>query len=561
MAEDIEVVGNASEKDLRRTLAEVETFRSTLRDLYPGLAVSSHQKTLLIALRDPGSFQQFAPRDGRGRRLRNVAGYFDVRPYANLMVLPMFGTRETTYQVAFHEYTHYLIYRNLRNVPGWLNEGLAEFYSTFSVESDGRRIIGKAPAGRLLTLRLLPMFPLARFLDPASVGRMADSPTGVQVFYAQAWGFVHFLMLSDKGSRQGQLLKYFEALQTAPTQADAARQAFGADMGRLSTDLSRYLERDQFPAIVVPPRPSSGPATPPAVEPLTEADAHYVQGRLLVDLRAVADAEAAIGRALAVNPTHVGARVALGRLRMLQEREAEGIQQLASAAEDAKEDFEAQYFLGEALRQTGRYEESIKQYDRTVALNRQSPDAWFGLSLATMSMGRQSQSQAAMRQVQFRYADPYWYASRAEYALGLGQNEVAARDAREYLNAAGWADEAAPYAAFIGAIAHWRLQQTAEAEALLADAARAVPPKSWVATVVQYLQGGLTEDAFLDRARDDGQRTEAHTYAGLRVLIAGNKEAARKHFLWVKERGDRNYSEYALAFAELKRLESADAAR
>ena len=35
-------------------------------------------------------------------------------------------------RVVFHEYAHYLIHRNLDAAPPmWLDEGLAEFFSTF----------------------------------------------------------------------------------------------------------------------------------------------------------------------------------------------------------------------------------------------------------------------------------------------------------------------------------------------------------------------------------------------------------------------------------------------
>ncbi len=248
------------------------------------------------------------------------------------MVLPIFASRETTYQVAFHDYTYDPIYRNLRNLPAWLNEGLAEFYSTFSVESDGRRIIGRAPAGRLLTLRLQPMFTLSKFLDPQTVSRIAESPTGIQVFYAQAWAFVHFMMLSDKGNRQGQVLKYLEALQTAPTRADAARQAFGTDLSRLDADLHRYIERDQFPAIVVPPPQSKAASAAATVQPLSEAEALHLQGRLLVDLGAAKEAEAVLGRALSVESAHVPSRVALARVRLQQDRQTDAVEMLEAAA-------------------------------------------------------------------------------------------------------------------------------------------------------------------------------------------------------------------------------------
>lgn len=549
------MVGNASEKDLRRILAEVQNFRNALHRLLPGVNFGSDRKTILIGIRDPASFQRFAPRDGRGRRQQGVGGYFIVLPYGNVMVLPMYANREVTYQVTFHEYVHYLIYRNMRNVPTWLHEGLAEFYSTFFVDGDGRGIVGRAPAKWIKTLRSRPLVPLARFLDSETWTRLFNDAMATEILYAQSWAFVHFMTLSDNGSRQGQILRYLEAMQTASSQAAAAKQAFGTDLARLGEDLEQWVRRFQLPAIAIPPaeQASGGVAT---VEPLTEADALHLQGRLLAELRATEDADEMLSKALIAAPGHLGARVALGRVRLQQERRDEGIDLLTAAAAEAEGEFEAQYYLAAALGTARRHEESIKAYDRALTINGQSPDAWFGLSVAALAMNRVSQSEAAMRQVQGRYSDPSWYFSRARFALGRGLNEAAARDIGEYLTQAGWGDDSAPYAAFIGAIAHWRLNQPAEADALLVAAERAARPKSWTSIVVQYLRNQLADDAFLDRAKHNGQRTEAHAYIGVRLLLAGRIEDARKHFVWVKTRGDRNYTEYDLALAELERLDT-----
>lgn len=552
---DVEVIGNASEKDLRRTLEEVQNFRDTLRRLLTTVDFGSDQKTVLIVLRDAQTFQRFAPRDGRGRKRVNVAGYFGAQPYANVMVLPIYAQREFTYEVAFHEYVHFLIYRNLRNVPRWLNEGLAEFYSTFFVDSDGRAVIGRAPEGRVATLMIRPMLSLSKFLEPETSARLFDNPQATDLFYAQAWAFVHFMTLSDKGARQGQILKYLQALQTSSSHLDAARQAFGTDLNRLSADLERYVHRSELPALVLP-RSEKQAADAVVITALPETDAWHVQGRLLTDVGATEDAEEALAKALAAAPGHRGARIALGRVRLQQERRDEAVEILTGVAAEAADDFEPQYYLGTALAAVHRYEESLKAYDRAVAINPQSPLAWFGLSHAAIALKRDSHADAAMRQVQGRHSDPSWYYTRAQFALGLGRNELAVRDINQYLTLAGWADESAPYAAFIGAIAHWRLSQPAEADALLASASRATSPKSWTATVVQYLQGHLNDEAFLDRARDNGQRTEAHAYIGVRLLLAGRKDEARKHLVWVKTQGDRNYTEYGLALAELERLDA-----
>ena len=549
--DDLEAVGNAPEKDLRRALEEVHRFRGTLLALMPGLKTRSPERTLLVVLRGWDDFQRFAPRDGRGRR-REVGGYFYTAPDGNFMVLPRQADRDATFVTIFHEYTHYLVYRNLHQIPTWLNEGLADLYSTFYVNNDGKVIIGRAPPGRVQALQGRSLLPLARLLDPETSTRLFENEQDTALFYSQAWAFVHFMSFGDKGNRRGQILKYLNGLQTLPP-LEAAKAAFG-DLAQVDSQLRTYTRLYQLPAIALNVR-QTGAELAGRTEPMTEAEALHVQARLLLDMGASGEAEETLGRALKLDPGHLRARVALGRLRMRQDREAEAIALLRELAETHADDFEVQYQLGAALFSEGDYEDSLKSYDRAVALNRHSPSAWYGVSTSALALKRAPHANAAMRRVQDLYWDPSWYFGRAQFALGIGSNDAAAADVQEYLRVAGWGDTSAPYAAFIGVIAHWRLEQPSQADALLSGAARVVRPQSWAATVVQYLQGALTDAALLDRADDNGQRTEAHAYIGVKHLLAGRREEARKHFSWVKERGDRNYTEYGLAIAELKRLD------
>jgi hypothetical protein len=56
-----------------------------------------------------------------------------------------------------------------------------------------------------------------------------------------ASGFEHFMTLSDNGNRQGQILRYLEAMKTASSQATAAKEAFGTDLARLGEDLEHFV--------------------------------------------------------------------------------------------------------------------------------------------------------------------------------------------------------------------------------------------------------------------------------------------------------------------------------
>ena len=79
---------------------------------------------------------------------------------------------------------------------------------------------------------------------------------------------------------------------------------------------------------------------------------------------------------------------------------------------------------------------------------------------------------------------------------------------------------------------------------------------TWTAKVLDYMQRKTTAAAFLASATNDGERTEAHTYIGFDDALGGRRDAAIAHFRWVKDKGSRNFVEYPIAAAELKRLEA-----
>lgn len=96
---------------------------------------------------------------------------------------------------------------------------------------------------------------------------------------------------------------------------------------------------------------------------MTGTDAQYVQRRLLLDMGATEEAEETIARTLSLDPRHLAAREALGRSQ-------------------------------------GKYQGSLESDERAIALNRESPAGWYGLSAPALALNRTTQANAAMRHIQ-----------------------------------------------------------------------------------------------------------------------------------------------------------------
>ena len=198
---ELTVVGNAREGELKRILADLNAFRAAMSSLFPGIRTTSPVPTRVVVFRDVDAFARFRPRDGRGKPVDNVGAYFTQEPDANFIVLP-FSASESNYAFIFHEYAHYLIHRNARSfVPTWVDEGLAEFYSTFEPDYKGQSLIGRAPGVRVSSLRGGRTFmPLREVVSPRETEKMWRTGDRVQMFYAEAWALVHYLLVGRNGN-------------------------------------------------------------------------------------------------------------------------------------------------------------------------------------------------------------------------------------------------------------------------------------------------------------------------------------------------------------------------
>ena len=98
------------------------------------------------------------------------------------------------YQTATHEYTHLIVEHLGFKLPLWLNEGLADLYSSLESRGD-QAIVGRPLTGRMEVLRTDP------WLDPNTLLAVKeDSPyynqtEKMSIFYAESWALTHMLAL------------------------------------------------------------------------------------------------------------------------------------------------------------------------------------------------------------------------------------------------------------------------------------------------------------------------------------------------------------------------------
>ena len=131
------LIGNASEKDIRQVATRLEQFREVFSRLFTKMNVNSPVPTTVVVFKNDESYRPFKPN-------ANTAGYFQPGQDVNYITLKLEPSSEQNpFTLIFHEYTHLLVKNTSGNVPTWFNEGLAEYYSTFTITDDKEVVLGR----------------------------------------------------------------------------------------------------------------------------------------------------------------------------------------------------------------------------------------------------------------------------------------------------------------------------------------------------------------------------------------------------------------------------------
>jgi FimV-like protein len=361
------LVGDTTESELREVAIRFEQFRNAFAQLFPASGLSSSVPTTVVVFKDFDSYKDFRPHY-QGRPTEFIS-YFQAGLDSNYIVLPLDRDRESLYVKLFHESVHLLLDSQSRRVPDWLNEGLAQYYSTFEFDLAGNRnILGKPVAGNLALLRQNKLLPLnALFaVDRASAAYNERERSGV--FNAQSWALVHYLMTADGGRRQLQLLRFIEMTAAGAPFERSFRQSFKAGYETVEAELREYVRREHFP--VRHTRLEDHVSVVAELEslPLTSADAHYYLGDLLLHINRYDDAARHLQKAVTLNPRSALAFAALGMVRVRQRQGAEAQRLLRQATSLEPDNHLTHYYYAYALsREEMDDEQEINAYEPQAA--------------------------------------------------------------------------------------------------------------------------------------------------------------------------------------------------
>ena len=151
------------------------------------------------------------------------------------------------HQIGVHEYTHFVFEHSGLILPLWLNEGLADVYSSIAGR-EGHVVLGRPPFGRLYTLENQPLIPLETLLEVGRESPYYRQSQKMLLFYAESWALTHMLALSQDYAAE--FPKFVEAVSGGASARDSLARVYGKSLEQVTSDLKHYLSRRQLPTHV-----------------------------------------------------------------------------------------------------------------------------------------------------------------------------------------------------------------------------------------------------------------------------------------------------------------------
>lgn len=199
-SKNFNLIGNASERDIRKVATKLEQFRETFRQLFNKSNLNSEIPTNVVVFKSAAAYKPFKPVRADGKVDTYIAGYFQPGEDANYITISAGGEEAATYGTIFHEYVHFIINTNYgkSEVPPWFNEGLAEYYQTFVIEEDQKVKLGLPQSNHLFLLQQNKLIPLETLFKISNYALHENGDHSRSIFYAEAWALIHYLIQSGK---------------------------------------------------------------------------------------------------------------------------------------------------------------------------------------------------------------------------------------------------------------------------------------------------------------------------------------------------------------------------
>jgi tetratricopeptide (TPR) repeat protein len=313
-------------------------------------------------------------------------------------------------------------------LPAWLNEGLADVYSTLK-PSGSKVLLGEVQLGRYRELQNGKWLDLETLLAVDHRSPHYNEKQKAGMFYAESWALTHMLYLSD-GYRK-QFPQFVALIKADASQASVFQQVYGKSLRQVRADLDAYLRGTHFNAAVFDVKVEKS-AEAPEIGPATSLESGLALADLLAETRKRLEAKAAYESLSRSNPRDPEIELAMAHLAWMNADREEMKRHFARAIElgttNAKVYFDyAMMLQGE----DGKDPQIATLLRKALELKPDLVEAHYMLGFYASNAGRFGEAVVHLRQVNKLEKDQAFAYFRAlSYALyRLGQPEEARKHA------------------------------------------------------------------------------------------------------------------------------------
>ena len=329
-------------------MVELEQFREAYFRLAGRTPPPALAPTVYVFPNDQ-AFRPFEPLY-QGDPVR-VGGFYHRDGEENVIAINGQGRGASSKEALFHEYTHFLLQGNDSVWPVWLAEGMADLYSTFSVETNWITV-GQVKRRHAAVLRTSQLLPLPALLAVTHNSPEYNEQDQRGVFYAESWALTHYLALGNS-ERRGQFAEFLRRLSAGESALSAFASAFRATPAQIESELRSYVQADQFNPQYFQLASTFDPTKPAPATPVARPDLLCALGNLLLHVRRLDEAKEYFGEARRLAPSFVRAYEGLGQVAASRLDFPQTVPLLGEAIRLGSRDYRVFYEYARALVSSG----------------------------------------------------------------------------------------------------------------------------------------------------------------------------------------------------------------
>ena len=236
-----EMYTSAGERSALDTLRYFEQVRSFFSQNLPH-PLEETGPVRIVAFSSEKEYQPYRPNEFA------IAFYHETARHEYIV---MSHTGAETFPIATHEYVHLVVRHSNLNFPPWLNEGLAELYSTIRPMGD-KILVGSLVPGRFQALLQEKWTPLAVIMAAGHDSPYYNEKNKAGSLYNEGWALTHMLSLSPE--YRVKFPQVMQSISDGTPSADALEKAYGKPFHELEMNLVTYLHGGRFQGALIPAR-------------------------------------------------------------------------------------------------------------------------------------------------------------------------------------------------------------------------------------------------------------------------------------------------------------------